>query len=80
MTSLMIRDLEVRKDLTSKEAAAVRGGFDLFASQDTGQYVSQTGGLIFGSPVIVLAVPIQVQTGISLDLANIVGSIGAVSQ
>lgn len=78
MKSLMIKDLEISKDLTGEELAAVRGGFT-FGAQG-GQTVGAASLLSIGSPVIAVNVPsltaidIHPVTNIDLNLANIIGS------
>jgi hypothetical protein len=77
---MMIRDLEVSKELSRKDLAAVRGGFN-FGAQG-GQQVGQFGLLNFASPVIALNMPTLVQpnTDVNINLANLLGSIGTVGQ
>jgi hypothetical protein len=80
MTTLMIKDLEISKELTGKDLSAVRGGLN-FGIQG-GQQVSQFGLLNFASPVTAVNTPILVQTdtAVNINLANILGSIAAVGQ
>lgn len=77
---MMIKDLEVSKELSRNELAAVRGGFN-FGVQGS-QYVGQTGLLNFASPVTAVYVPTmpQIDTSVNINLANMLGSIGAVGQ
>jgi hypothetical protein len=80
MKSLMIKDLEISKDLTGEELSTVRGGFN-FGAQG-GQAVGAGGLLSIGSPVIAVNVPSLTQldihpvTNVDLNLANIVASAG----
>lgn len=77
---LMIKDLEVSKELSRGDLAAVRGGFN-FGVQG-GQTASQAGLLNFASPVIAVNTPTlsQVSTNVDLNLATLLGSIAAVGQ
>lgn len=77
---MMIRDLEVSKELSRKDLAAVRGGFN-FGYQG-GPVASQAGLLNFASPQTVVNVPTmpQIYTDVDINLANILGSIAAVGQ
>jgi hypothetical protein len=77
---MMIKDLEVSKELSRKELAAVRGGFN-FGVQG-GQTVGQAGLLNFASPVTAVNVPTmpQTYTEVNINLANILGSLAAVGQ
>jgi hypothetical protein len=75
MTALKIQDLEVSKDLTRKDLAAVRGGFN--AALIGGQTVFG-GGIL--SPTIAVNTPTLSQisvapvTIVDLNLANIIAS------
>jgi hypothetical protein len=77
---MIIRDLEVSKELSRHELAAVRGGVNL--GYQGGQSVGQFGLLNFASPVIAVNVPTLVQpnTDVNINLANLLGSIGTVGQ
>jgi hypothetical protein len=79
---MMIKDLEVSKELSGKELSAVRGGAGLNFGVQGGVFASQGPGLIFGSPQTIVNVPTQVQTNteVEINLANILGSIAAVQQ
>jgi hypothetical protein len=77
---MLIKDLEVSKELSHKERAAVRGGFNL--GYQGGQSVGQFGLLNFASPVTAVNVPTLVQpnTDVNINLANLLGSIATIGQ
>ena len=77
---MLIKDLEVTKELSRKDLATVRGGLNI--GIQGGQTVSQAGLLNFASPVTAVNTPIMVQTdtAVDLNLASILGSIAAVGQ
>jgi hypothetical protein len=78
---MMIKDLEVSKELSRKELATVRGGADNLGVAG-GATAFQSGLLLLGSPQIVTNLPTIVQPNIDIDLnlAQLVGSIGTVGQ
>jgi hypothetical protein len=77
---MMIKDLEISKELSGKELSAVRGGGLNFGVQ--GGVVAAQPGLSFFSPQTIVNTPVLVQTNteVDLNLANIIGSIAAVQQ
>jgi hypothetical protein len=77
---MFVKDLEVSKELSRKDLAAVRGGFN-FGYQG-GPVASQAGLLNFASPQTVVSAPTmpQVYTNVDINLANILGSIATVGQ
>jgi len=77
---MIVKDLEVSKELSRKELAAVRGGFNV--GYQGSQFVGQSGLLNFASPVTAVYVPTmpQIDTSVNINLANMLGSIAAVGQ
>lgn len=77
---MIVKDLEVSKELSGKELAAVRGGFNIGYQGD--QFVGQSGLLNFASPVTAVYVPTmpQIDTSVNINLANMLGSIAGVGQ
>jgi hypothetical protein len=77
---MMIKDLEVSKELSRKELAAVRGGVNI--GIQGGQFVSQAGLLNLGSPVTALNAPTMSQpnTDVEINSAVIANSLAAVFQ
>ena len=77
---MMIKDLEISKELSRKDLAAVRGGF-IFGAQG-GQTVGQFGLLNFASPVTAVNVPTMVnaETVVNMNLASLLGSVAAIGQ
>ena len=78
MQALIIKDLEVNKELTGKELCAVRGGFN--AALLGGQAIM--GGFGIGNTTLGINTPVVAQvevapvTIVDLNLANIIGSLG----
>jgi hypothetical protein len=78
MKSLMIKDLEMNKELTREDLSAVRGGSN-FGFQG-GQTVTTGSVLSIGSPVVAVNAPSLTQTDIhpvtntELNLASVVAS------
>ena len=60
MKSLMIKDLEISKELTRDDLSAVRGGS---ANVVQGGVAALTGGFNFGSPTTIVNAP----TGTAID-------------
>ena len=75
---MLIKDLEISKELSRKDLSAVRGGDNTLLQG--GQAVF--GGFGIGNPVIAVNTPVGVQTEVTpvtivdLNLANIIGSLG----
>jgi hypothetical protein len=78
---MFIKDLEVSKELSRKELAAVRGGGDNFALVG-GAAAFQASALSIGSGQTVTNAPVVVQPNTELDInsAVIANSIAAVFQ
>jgi hypothetical protein len=78
MKSLMIKDLEISKELTRDDLSAVRGGSN-FGYQG-GQTVAGGSLLSIGSPVTAVNAPSMTQidyhpvTRTDVNVANVVGS------
>ncbi|MGH9719040.1 MAG: hypothetical protein ACRD8O_02420 [Bryobacteraceae bacterium] len=77
---MMIKDLEISKELSGKDLAAVRGGFTMNASQFGYNEAVQGGGVIIGSPVFASYTGTQNQTGAQAQIASLVNSLGLVYQ
>ena len=77
---MIIKDLEVSKELCRKELAAVRGGFNI--GIQGGQFVSQAGLLNFASPVTATNAPSLPQnyTDVGINSAVIANSLALVGQ
>lgn len=77
---MFIKDLEVSKELSRKELAAVRGGWN-FGYQGS-QFVGQSGLLNVGSPVSATyaATMPQTDTYVGINTANILNSLALVGQ
>ena len=75
---MLIKDLEISKELSRKDLSAVRGGDN--ALLQGGQAVF--GGFGIGNAVVAVNTPIGVQTEVKpvtivdINLANIIGSLG----
>jgi hypothetical protein len=77
MQALIIKDLEISKELTRKDLSAVRGGFVLGALG--GNSVANGGGILnttlgINLPVLT-AVEVAPVTVVNVDLANVVASL-----
>ena len=77
MQALIIKDLEISKELTGKDLSAVRGGF--IAALLGGNSVAGGGGIVnttlgINTPVVT---PVEVApvTIVDIDLANVVASL-----
>jgi hypothetical protein len=79
-TVMFIKDLEVSKELSRKELAAVRGGFNV--GIQGGQFVSQAGLLNFASPVVATNAPSMPQnyTSVGINTAAIANSLALLGQ
>jgi hypothetical protein len=77
---MFIKDLEVSKELSRKELAGVRGGFN-FGIQ-TGAVAYQAGLLNVGSPQSVVSAQSmpQTYTDVGINTANILNSLALVGQ
>jgi hypothetical protein len=77
---MFIKDLEVSKELSREELAAVRGGFNY--GVQGGQSVVQGGLLNLASPVTALNAPTMSQpnTDVEINSATIMNSLATVFQ
>jgi hypothetical protein len=71
---MMIKDLEMTKELNAEERAAVRGGSN-FALLFGPQQSAQGGGFSFASPVIQVAPQTVTQTDTTVDIASVIASL-----
>jgi hypothetical protein len=72
---MMIKDLEMTKELNAEERAAVRGGSNfalLFGPQQSAQ---NGAGFSFASPVIQVAPQTVTQTDTTVDIASVIASL-----
>lgn len=75
---MMIKDLEISKELTAGELSAVRGGDASTAGQQFGSGQAVGAGLIsIGSPAIQVNPQIMPQIALNLDIAAIIASANA---
>ena len=74
MTSILIKDLAINKDLSSEDLAAVRGGSNLAFLVGPSQNAQNGGGFSFASPVIQVAPQTVTQTDTSVDIASVIAS------
>ena len=75
---MLIKDLEISKELTRKDLSAVRGGFN--AAIVGGQFVASGGG-VFNTTVasnapIVAQSEVAPVTSVELNTANVIGALG----
>jgi hypothetical protein len=77
---MFIKDLEVSKELSRKELAGVRGGFNI--GIQGGQTVSQGSLLNFASPVTAVNAPTMTNTYTEVDINSLsaVGSLVLAAQ
>ena len=77
---MLIKDLEVTKELSRKDLATVRGGLNI--GIQGGQTVSQAGLLNFASPVTAVNAPSMTQndTKVDINTATILQSLALVAQ
>lgn len=75
MKSVMIKDLEMTKELNRAERAAVRGGSNL-AILVGGVQNAQNGGFSFASPVSQTAPQTVSQNETNVQIANVLASAG----
>jgi hypothetical protein len=75
MKSVMIKDLEMTKELSREERAAVRGGSNLAILVGPAQ-IAQNGGFSFASPVSQVAPQNVSQNETNVQLANVLASAG----
>ena len=77
---MIIKDLEISKELSGKELSAVRGGGTNIGVQ--GGIVAAQGGLSFFSPMTFVNAPSQTQTNteVEINTANILQSLALVAQ
>jgi hypothetical protein len=73
MKSLMIKDLEMTKELSAAERAAVHGGSNLASLVGSAQLVGPSDVSI-GSPNIQINPQIVTQTDTTVDLATVIAS------
>ena len=74
--NLAIKDLEIAKELSCEERAAVRGGSIFQFGSMQGVAAQNGGGLNIGSPVIALQVNPQTATETTVDLTTVTASLG----
>ena len=74
MTSILIKDLAISKDLNSEDLAAVRGGSNLALLVGPVQNTQNGGGFNFASPNIQVAPQIVTQTDTTVDIASVIAS------
>ena len=74
MTSILIKDLAINKDLSSEDLAAVRGGSNLAFLVGPSQNAQNGGGFSFASPVIQVAPQTVTQTDTTVNLASVIAS------
>ena len=77
---MIIKDLEITKELGAKELSSVRGGGTNIGLQ--GGVVAAQGGLSFFSPQTVVNAPSMTQTNteVGINTANILQSLALVGQ
>ncbi len=83
---MMIKDLEMRKELAAEELSAVRGGSNSISNGDLVAPVAAANGFSVGSPQTVVSAPVYAPTNVLQDsdtkvdldnkLANVIGSFG----
>ena len=84
---MMIKDLEMRKELAAEELSAVRGGSNSISNGSLIAPVAASNGFSVGSPQTVVSAPVYAPTNVLQDndtrvdldnkLANVVGSLGS---
>jgi hypothetical protein len=84
---MMIKDLEMRKELAAEELSAVRGGSNSIRNGDLYAPVAASNGFSVGSPQTVVSAPVYAPTNVLQDndtrvdldnkLANVTGSLGS---
>jgi len=84
---MMIKDLEMRKELAAEELSAVRGGSNSISNGDLYAPVAAANGFSVGSPQTVVSAPVYAPTNVLQDsdttvnldnkLANVAGSLGS---
>jgi hypothetical protein len=75
MKSLMIKDLDLAKELSREERGAVRGGSNaavLFGPVQN----AQNGGFSFASPVVQVAPQTVTQNDTTVQIASVIASAG----
>jgi hypothetical protein len=83
---MMIKDLEMHKDLAAAELSAVRGGSNSISNGSLIAPVAAANGPSVGSPQTIVSAPTYAPTNVLLDndvkvdldtkVANVVGSLG----
>jgi len=81
---MMIKDLEMRKELAAEELSAVRGGSNSIRNGDLYAPVAASNGFSVGSPQTVVSAPVYAPTNVLQDndtrvdldtsVANVLGS------
>jgi hypothetical protein len=84
---MMIKDLEMHKDLAAAELSAVRGGSNSISNGSLIAPVAALNGPSVGSPQTIVSAPTYAPTNVLQDndttvkldnkLANVVGSLGS---
>jgi len=72
---MMIKDLDMNKELSREERAAVRGGSNLALLFGPVQSAQNGGGFSFASPVIQVAPQTVTQTDTTVDIASVIASL-----
>ena len=83
---MMIKDLEMSKDLDREELSAVRGGNSIYQEGVYAPVANASGGFAFASPTTIVSAPVNAPTAVlndnDLDLklvnktSNVLGSLG----
>ncbi|MFM9886846.1 MAG: hypothetical protein ACKVQT_27780 [Burkholderiales bacterium] len=74
MTSILIKDLAISKDLNSEDLAAVRGGSNVAFLVGPTQVAQNGGGFNFGSPNVQVAPQTVTQSDTTVSIASVVAS------
>jgi hypothetical protein len=83
---MMIKDLEISKDLDREELSAVRGGNSIQQGGIYAPVANASGGFSFGSPTTVVSAPVNAPSAVLSDndlrlklankSTNVLGSLG----
>jgi len=83
---MMIKDLEMSKDLDREELSAVRGGNTIQQGGIYAPVANASGGFAFGSPTTIVSAPVNAPSAVLSDndlklklannTSNVVGSLG----
>jgi hypothetical protein len=75
--NLTIKDLDVAKDLSCEERAAVHGGFVGQLGPQQGVFANN-GGFNFASPVITTQIAPQIATPVVINIPTVTNSAGVI--